>query len=160
MTAETFNEFGRRYGYPIYVFSDGTYAATRLYGKQVLFTVEGPIDTNPAHQRRLTSNQDKYPAPPCREVQQNSGFWNKIKQKINTVFEKPEPEYADFTEVKDATPIRKQETSPANRDVRRNPGIFTHEGKDWKVIASGVKEVKTFHAKEADKEVFVANYKF
>ena len=131
MTAETFNEFGRQYGYPIYVFSDGTYASTRLYGKQVLFTVEGPIDTNPAHQRRLTSNQDKYPVSPCREVQKKNDFWTRTKQKI-------------------INPMLNRGSS----------GNLIHKGKDWSVVATGVKDAKIFHAKEGDREVFVANYKF
>ena len=160
MTAETFNEFGRQYGYPIYVFSDGTYASTRLYGKQVLFTVEGPIDTNPAHQRRLTSNQDKYPVSPCREVQKKNDFWTRTKQKINSFFEKPESEYTDFTEVKDTDLMHKQSPDFNPMPNTGSSGKLIRKGKDWSVVATGVKDAKIFHAKEADREVFVANFKF
>ena len=85
MTAETFNEFGSRYGYPIYVFSDGTFASSRINGKRVIFTVEGPIDTNPAHQRQLPSRSENYPTLQSKNEQDNANFWHKIKQKAKSL---------------------------------------------------------------------------
>ncbi len=160
MTAETFNEFGSRYGYPIYVFSDGTYASTRISGKQVLFTVEGPIDTNPSHQRQLTTNRGNYPASRPKEEQKTSGFWDRVKQRVNGMFSPTEPEDTNYEEVTDVTYTPKQETSPERWERNGKKGTFTHQGKDWGVRAEGVSEVKTYHAKDGDREVFVANYKF
>lgn len=160
MTAEIFNEFGSRYGYPIYVFSDGTYASTRIPGKQVLFTVEGPIDTNPTHQRQLTSNRGTYPVSQKKELQRSSSFWDRIKQSINGIFSPREPEDIDYEEVTDVAYKSKQESNLERWGKNDKKGTFTHQGKDWSVRAEGVSEVKTYHAKDEDREVFVANYKF
>ncbi len=159
MTAETFNEFGSRYGYPIYVFSDGTFASSRINGKRVIFTVEGPIDTNPAHQRQLPSRSENYPTLQSKNEQDNANFWHKIKQKAKSIFS--QTEYTDYTQnenVKDVVSAPKQETYLDRRD--KEGKTFFHQGKDWSVRAEGVSEVKTYHAKDGDREVFVANYKF
>lgn len=160
MTAEVFNEFGSRYGYPIYVFSDGTFATTRMSGKRVIFTVEGPIDTNPEHQRQLPSRSNNYPAEHCREVSEKTSFWGKVKQKINSLLTPSEPNYVDYQDVKSITQAPQQNSCPDRNDNYGGRGVFTHQGRDWSVKAEGVKEVKTYHAKDGDKEVFVANYKF
>lgn len=163
MTAEVFNEFGSRYGYPIYVFSDGTYASQRMSGKRVIFTVEGYIDTAAPAQKQ----KNKYPAP---QVQKTS-LWDKIAQKTNELckrvfqdepegenFEKPD--YVDTP--KKVAPKQRQETSPVserwNQEGKR--GVYSHKGNNWSTAAYGVREVDVNYAKDGDKEVFVAHYKF
>ena len=73
-----------------------------------------------------------------------------------------EPEYVDYEEVREREMVRttQQNTCPDRNDNYGGQGVFTHQGRDWSVRAEGVKEVKTYHAKDGDKEVFVANYKF
>lgn len=166
MTAEVFNEFGRRYGYPIYVFVDGTYASHRISGKRVIFTVEGPIDTIAPAQKQL-DNKNKYPAP---QVQKTS-LWDKIAQKTNELCKRvfqdeTEDEilrnldYADTP--REVAPRQRRETSPVyeRKNQEDGRGIYVHEGNNWSTGAYGVREVDVNYAKDGDKEIFVAHYKF
>lgn len=166
MTAEVFNEFGSRYGYPIYVFSDGTYASQRMSGKRVIFTVEGPIDMAAPAQKQL-ENKNKYPAP---QVQKTS-LWDKVAQKTNELckwffYGEPEgenfknPDYVDTPQ--EVVPREKRTTTPVserwNQEGKR--GVYSHKGNNWSTDAYGVRQADVNYAKDGDKEVFVAHFKF
>ena len=66
----------------------------------------------------------------------------------------------DSTEVKDTKLMRKQSSDFNPMPNTESSGDFANVGKDWSSTAKGVEEAKTFHVKEADREVFINIYKF
>lgn len=179
MYTDKLNEFGKRYGYPIYVMEDGTFFSSRISGKRVLFTVEGPIDTS-SYPKYLEAQKKELPRRTTEVIKAskdskertgfrgNGGFLKNlvdrfIKSENMEVSVSDTPsEYTDYEEAKETAPTRvnvSKGESVARTDHSGN-GIFRHHSKDWSVEAQGVSAVKTAHIREGDREMYVANYVF
>ncbi len=61
----------------------------------------------------------------------------------------------DFAEVKDTELMCRQSSDFIPMLNTGSSGDFANVGKDWGSTAHGVEEVKTFHVKEADREVYI-----
>ena len=70
------------------------------------------------------------------------------------------PKTMDSTGVKDTDLMRKQSSDFNPMPNTESSRDFATVGKDWSSTAKGVEEAKTFHVKEADREVFINIFEF
>lgn len=169
------NEYGRRYGYPVYVFIDGTLGSA-LNGKTVCFIVEGPLDLSQANLQLLSS---KKPLPVAVSKKENRlNFLDKLKNSLPFCQKNNEPEYVEYEEIQEPKVLGKccpekfapdTQVSQLNKETMlmqdKANGILAIRGKNWNTMAKNVSGAETDYARRENadgsvEEVFHARFTF
>lgn len=165
-TTEVFNDFGRRNGYPIYVFNDGTLGSYRQAGKTVLYTVEGPIDCSYGQRQIASGAREVIRQPETRNVAKPNIF-RRMANAFDNKFGRT-VEDACYEEIPNRAVRQERENCRGmsyDNDNSGQPGFYRHAGSDWSVEAHGARNVKAYQAERTNpdgsvEKVYVANISF
>ncbi|MBP3346278.1 MAG: hypothetical protein J6L86_04525 [Alphaproteobacteria bacterium] len=167
------NEYGRRYGYPVYVFIDGTLGSA-LGGKTVYFIVEGPLDLSQENLQLLSSEKSF----PELKRENRLGFFGKVKNIWPFCQNDDEPQYVEFEEIQEPKVLGKRcpekvapdtQVSQLNKEMTlmrdKADGILAIRGKNWSAVAKNVSSVETDYVRHENadgsvEEVFSARFTF